>query len=124
MLRTNNADCLVAAAGSLPVEELLKQSPGLRQVIWVAERSSRQMEWNEVPEGVGGKAEIAVWHEIVDEKGASASSELPAPIPSEEQPGVTIVSRKADSSGYTRVVFTQKVGKLLLSRRVRALTRL
>lgn len=78
ILKDTNADMCVAAAGAIPLEGLLSKYSGLMQVIWVAERTSRHMEWNEIPEGVGGKADIAVWHEIIDEKGESSSSEPPA----------------------------------------------
>lgn len=114
MLQKHNADCLVAAAGSLALEKVLNQYSGLQQVLWVAERSSRHMEWNEVPEGVGGKAEIAVWHEITDEKGDQRVSSLPASIPEEELPSVFIVSKTPDSSDYSTVAFTQKVKRYSL----------
>ncbi len=77
ILRDTKADIFIAPAGALPLEGLLNSYSGLTQAIWVAERSSRHMEWNEVPEGVGGKADIAVWHDIIDEKRESASPEPP-----------------------------------------------
>jgi len=113
MLQEYNADCLVAAAGSVSLENALSQYSGLQQVLWVAERSSRHMEWNQVPEGVGGKAEIAVWHEIIDEKGEPRVSDVPASMPGEELPSIIIVSKRPDSSDYNMVAFTQKVIELL-----------
>ena len=123
MLKDSRADCIVAAAGSLPLEGLFNQYSGLRQVVWVAERSSRHMDWNEVPEGVGGKADIAVWHEIVDEKGDASSSELPASIPDEALSSIVIISNKPNSHDYSMVTFTQKVGTQSLNLKiVRVLT--
>ncbi len=113
MLREYNADCLVAAAGSVSLEKVLSQYSGLQQVVWVAERSSRHMEWNQVPEGVGGKAEIAVWHEIIEEKGDPRVSDVSASMPGEEMPSIVIVSKRPDSSDYNMVAFTQKVIELL-----------
>lgn len=114
MLQEHNADCLIAAAGSLALERVLNQYSGLQQVLLVAERSSRHMEWNEVPEGVGGKAEIAVWHEITGEKGVQRVSGLPVSMPEEELPSVFIVSKRPDSSDYSTVAFTQKVKRCFL----------
>lgn len=110
IVRDTSADCLIAAAGSLPLDDLLQLYPGLKHVIWVAERSSRHMDWNEVPEGVGGKAEIAVWHEIVEEKRSSASSDLPLRSPDSPTPNVTTVSVSTGNDSYEIVEFTQKVG--------------
>jgi len=115
MLQEYNADCLVAAAGSLSLEKVHSQYSGLQQVLWVAERSSRHMDWNEVPEGAGGKAEIAVWHEIIDDKREPRTSDLPASMPGEEPPSIVIVSKNPDSSDYSMVAFTQKVVELSCS---------
>ena len=61
------SDTLIASAGDLPLEKLQGLNIGLKQIIWVAEPSSRHMDWHEVPSGVGGKLDIGVWHEILDE---------------------------------------------------------
>ena len=110
ILTDTNADIFVAAAGAIPLEGLLKYHSGLKQVIWVAERSSRHMEWNEVPEGVGGKADIAVWHEIIDEKGDSISSELPGSLGGDVTQTVITVwqTDSAQPEVYELVDFTHK----------------
>lgn len=107
ILRESGPDCLVAAAGALPLEGLLQQYPNIRQVIWVAERSSRHMDWNEVPEGVGGKADIGVWHEIVGENRDSASSDLPSDT-EPSSPKAVIISKESSSEKYGAIEFTQK----------------
>ena len=105
-----NVDCIVAAAGSLPLEPLLRLHPGLKHIIWVAERSSRHMDWNEVPEGVGGKSEITVWHEIVEEKRSSAPVELPSRSSESSTPNIIIVSTGNPNLEQNEVVeYTQKV---------------
>ena len=109
ILRDSGSDCLVAAAGALPLEGLLQQYPNIRQVIWVAARSSRHMDWNEVPEGVGGKADIGVWHEIVGENRDSASADLPSDTADQSSPKVVIVSKESKREEYGTIELTQKV---------------
>ena len=110
IVKNTNTDCIIAAAGSLPLDGLLQLYPRLKHVIWVAERSSRHMDWNEVPEGVGGKVEIIVWHEIVEEKRNSAHAELPTTSPESLSPNVITVSvSAADPEKHEVVEFTQKV---------------
>ncbi|KAL9594538.1 MAG: hypothetical protein Q9219_006979 [cf. Caloplaca sp. 3 TL-2023] len=112
VLSATNADLLITAAGSVPLQGLLEQYPGLKQVIWVVERTSRHMDWNEVPEGVGGKAEIGVWHDIVEERRPSASSNLPAASAENAPNNITVVSKNESnrSTGFDIVEFTQEVG--------------
>ena len=107
MLKAAGVDCVIAAAGSFPLEGMLRIYPGLRHVIWVAEQSSRHMDWNEVPEGVGGKAEIAVWHEIVEEKRSTASAEVPPSLSDGASP--KIITLSTGSSGPKSIEFTQAV---------------
>ena len=109
ILVETKADILVAGAGSLPLQELLQKYPSLKQVIWVVERTSRHMDWNEVGEGEGGKAEIAVWHDIIDEK--QTSSELPGDIPEGTVTNVVMVTKDEWSAmdSYELTEFTQAV---------------
>lgn len=67
------------------------------------------MDWNEVGEGEGGKAEIAVWHNIIDEK--QPSSELPDDIPEGTATNVVMVTEDAWSAmdSYELTEFTQAV---------------
>lgn len=110
ILTETRAEVLIAGAGALSLNELLQKYRSLKQIIWVVERTSRHMDWNEVPEGVGGKADIAVWHDIIDEK-ASMPSELPTEIPGGAVPDVLCVVEDGISAldSYEIVTFTQKV---------------
>ena len=67
------------------------------------------MDWNEVGEGEGGKADIAVWHNIIDKK--QASSELPSDIPEGSVTNVVVVTEDAWSAvdSYELTEFTQAV---------------
>ena len=59
----------------------------LRHIIWVAKEGNRHMDWNVVPEGTGGKVEVVVWHELVEERKTLTSSEvLPLDKESSVQP--------------------------------------
>lgn len=116
ILTETKADVLVAGAGAVPLNELLRHYPSLKQVIWVVERTSRHMDWNEVPEGAGGKADIAAWHDIIDEKG-STSAELPTEVPGGTLPNIIMVAEDSMSAfdSYEVVEFTQKVCQICLS---------
>ena len=79
----------------------------------MVERTSRHIDWNEVGEGEGGKAEIAVWHNIIEEKQASA--ELPGDIPEGNSNSVVMVTEDAWSAmdSYELTEFTQAVRHIL-----------
>lgn len=92
------------------MKDLIKKYPSLRQVIWVVARTSRHMDWNEVPEGEGGKADIAVWHDIVDEK-SNGIADMAGDGPGSAVPNLVMLSEDGTkgSSGYEVVEYTQKV---------------
>ncbi|KAL8665345.1 MAG: hypothetical protein Q9168_007720 [Polycauliona sp. 1 TL-2023] len=107
ILKTTHADTFVTAAGSISLQGLMEQHPGLKQVVWVVEQTSRHMDWNEIPEGVGGKAEIAVWHDIIEERKSSASTDPPADNAEKPPPNVITVS-PSTSKQYDVVEFTHQ----------------
>lgn len=111
LLNRTQANVLVAAAGTIPIKELSKNYSGLKQVVWVVERLSRHMDWNEIPEGFGGKADVLAWHDIVDQK-ESDSSEVPADVTGSKQPSIVTVSQSHGSGidDYEIVEFTSEVG--------------
>lgn len=113
LLKDTKADSILVGAGVVPLDELLEQYPDLKQVIWVVARDSRHLDWNEVPEGEGGKADIAVWHEIIDES-ESPLSELPMDLLDNNLPNVVILSKIGSSGVWDIVELTQKVSALLL----------
>ena len=110
ILLETKADILIAGAGGVPLNDLIRKYPNLKQVIWVVERTSRHMDWNEVPEGEGGKADIAVWHDIIDEQTSSAS-DLPQEVPGGANPNIVTVAEDSTSAfdSYEIVELTQKV---------------
>lgn len=77
MLRRSAADTVVTAPGAFPFDPVVKAYPALRQVIWVVDEGSAHMDWNEVPQGMGGSVNVATWQEILREAPAEAAKELP-----------------------------------------------
>lgn len=110
ILEKTRSDALIAGAGSVPLNTLVKRYQGLNQVIWVVPGSSRHLDWNEVSEGEGGKADISTWHDVIVQGGEAASSELPASEPGSQTPNVILVSEPTDKvHDYEIVGFTQTV---------------
>ncbi|EGC47090.1 conserved hypothetical protein [Histoplasma capsulatum var. duboisii H88] len=79
-LAMTSVDLLIAEAGTLELSALLQGAPSLRSTIWVANHGSRHMDWSQVPEGIGGDIEVAVWHELVKDKKALVGTEVPATV--------------------------------------------
>jgi hypothetical protein len=70
-------DFLSAEAGAVDVEAVIAACPSLCHIILVAKEGNRHMDWNVIPEGTGGKVEVVVWHELVDERKTLTSSDVP-----------------------------------------------
>lgn len=107
LIRTG-ADSLVAAAGSLPLADVGKGVSGLRQVIWTVEKTSRHMDWNEVPEGIGGKIDVSVWHELVQDQKNGSPTLPPGP---DKTAGVVFLWQEAVGKAAEVVEFTQQVSR-------------
>jgi len=106
LLVQTGADTLVAEAGSFPLADISQGAPGLGSIIWTVEKTSRHMDWSEVPEGIGGKIDVAVWHELVQEQ-KNADASLPAT--SGKPPGVVFLWQEAVGKPAEVVEFTQQV---------------
>lgn len=109
ILREFGADTLIASAGALPLESVQDFKVSLRQIVWVAEANSRHMDWHEVPAGVGGKTEIAIWHEILEE---STGEDLPEDDISEASMAKVVFAMPVhdDNEGKLELIeFEQKV---------------
>ncbi|KAK5993408.1 hypothetical protein PT974_06838 [Cladobotryum mycophilum] len=81
MLRRSAVDTVVTAPGSFPLDAVAKAYPSLRQLIWVVDEGSSHLDWNEVPEGMGGSVNVATWQDILRDAPAGSSTELPAADP-------------------------------------------
>ncbi|ORX97438.1 hypothetical protein BCR34DRAFT_165824 [Clohesyomyces aquaticus] len=106
LMSRTGADSLIAEAGSLPLADVSKGVPALRQVIWTVEKTSRHMDWNEVPEGIGGKIDVSVWHQLVQDQKSSAV-ELPKDSTT-KAPNVIFLWQEAVGKPAEIVEFTQQ----------------
>jgi len=106
LLNQTKADSLIAEAGSLPLADVGKSVSGLRQVIWTVEKTSRHMDWNEVPEGIGGKIDVSVWHQLVQDQKNTAAS---LPSDTDKAPGVVFLWQETVGKPAEVVEFTQNV---------------
>ncbi|KAI9721668.1 MAG: hypothetical protein M1828_005036 [Chrysothrix sp. TS-e1954] len=82
LVQQAGADYLIAAAGSLPLSDLKQQIPGIKEVLWVVEKSSRQMDWSEPTQGA------YTMHELIETKLGSARNALPESDPKEAVPNI------------------------------------
>ena len=106
LLVRTKADGLIAEAGSVPLADVTKGAPGLRQIIWTVEKTSRHMDWSEVPEGIGGKIDVSVWHELVqDQKNSTAV----LPTSTEKAANVVFLWQEVNGKNAEIVEFTQQV---------------
>ncbi|KAF1991209.1 hypothetical protein K402DRAFT_369142 [Aulographum hederae CBS 113979] len=106
LLRETNADALVAQAGSLPLSDVIKSGSSLQQVIWVVEKTSRHVDWTEVPGDVGGKTEVCVWHDLVADH--RNGSELPKDIPGGKLGGLVTIWQDQPGAEGEIVEFSQQ----------------
>lgn len=112
LLQTTKADALVAQAGSIPLADVTRSVPGLRQIVWTVEKTSRHMDWSEVPEGIGGKVDVSVWHELVQD---SKHTDDVLPSDGGKAPGVVFLWQEAVGKPAEIVEFTQQVGRYILA---------
>ncbi|KAL3481814.1 hypothetical protein BJX99DRAFT_243481 [Aspergillus californicus] len=89
LLKKAQADSLIAEAGALDLTLVAGNNKQLSHVIWVAKLGSRHMDWNDVPKGVKGHLDVAVWHELVDERKDLAGLDVPEWDPSSPSPSLT-----------------------------------
>ncbi|KAJ6784453.1 hypothetical protein PWT90_09547 [Aphanocladium album] len=111
MLRRAAVDTVITATGVFPFDAVVKAYPGLRQLIWVVDQGSAHMDWNEVPEGIGGSVSVATWQDVVRDAPADAGRELPAAAESDKDTVGDVVtfwqSGKPGAEQQEMVRFTQ-----------------
>lgn len=82
------------------------------------------MEWDEIPEGIGGRVGISVWHEIVDEKKGAVGAQLPANAQGEVVPGLTTFWATNEDPVGQMTEFSQKVKCINITHSASVLTTL
>jgi hypothetical protein len=108
LLAKTKADVLIAEAGSLPLAEVSKGHKSLKQVLWVVEKTSRHMDWTEVPDDIGGKIEVLVWHQLVQD--SQGTSPAVPDIKSDDLGQIVTVWLGKPGSTPEIVEFTHRVG--------------
>ncbi|KAH8702238.1 hypothetical protein BGW36DRAFT_336653 [Talaromyces proteolyticus] len=115
-LKKAEAHALVAEAGAVDLTIVTKGNAQLKQVIWVAKQGSRHMDWNDVPEGIGGNVDVSVWHEVVKDKKTLTDTEVPAYDPKTETPSLSAIwSSSGEFIEYQRHNLVSAIGALLSS---------
>ncbi|PVI04339.1 hypothetical protein DM02DRAFT_611596 [Periconia macrospinosa] len=105
LLNHADVDSLISNAGAIPLEDVKKGVSGLRNIVWTVEKPKRHMDWNEVPEGIGGKIDVSVWHQLVqDQKNASTS----LPQDAGKAPNVVFLWQEAVGKPAQIIEFTQQ----------------
>lgn len=87
-MKQTSPEVLIAEAGTLDVEKVVASCPSLKHIIWVTKAGSEHMDWNEVPEGIGGRLGVSVWKDLIEEHGSN-SEVPPYDKDAEEVPPVT-----------------------------------
>lgn len=73
------------------------------------------MDWDEVPEGIGGKVDVNSWHALVQDNVSQTTTELPKEVHS-KMPGRLITIWQDKPGGESEIVeFTQNVSSRELS---------
>ncbi|KAI1266618.1 hypothetical protein F5Y18DRAFT_425863 [Xylariaceae sp. FL1019] len=106
MLQQSGADTVVTSPGAFPFDTVVKSYPALRQLIWVVDEGNKHLDWNEVPQGMGGKVNVSTWQDILNDNPQTAGTELPAANAKSVAPDV-IMFWKTPDSVEEMVQFTQ-----------------
>ncbi|KAK3378523.1 hypothetical protein B0H63DRAFT_250170 [Podospora didyma] len=106
MLRRSAADTVVTIPGSFPFDTVVKSYPSLRQLVWVVDEGSSHMDWNEVPQGTGGRVNVSTWQDIVSDSPVDAGKELPALKDQKDPRDVTVFWQSNNGLPEEMVRFT------------------
>ncbi|MCJ1313205.1 hypothetical protein MMC25_006882 [Agyrium rufum] len=102
MLRDSKAQTLLAPAGVVPLEIVKRKCPSVKQIIWVVEKTSRQMDWKS-----SSSHKVSLWHEIVDQASEDASDSPPTDATT-ELGDLVFVEPRSGSKSFDVVEYSQK----------------
>lgn len=108
ILSNTDFDTLVAEAGTVALDELLARHKSLRRIIWVTKAGSSHLDWDEVPEGIGGNVEVNTWSTLIEEKKAGASNEVPG-LDKDNEPLPVYAFWQNKSGKHDVIEYSQKV---------------
>ena len=97
------ADFLIAAAGTIPLDDVKSHCKDVQQIMWVVEKTSRHMDWNEIDE----KITSSVWHEVVEQHSTAETDTLPENGEGDKVPDLVIVWLNKTTTAGEAVSFTQ-----------------
>lgn len=103
LVQLGGADTLITEAGSVSETSIKEKCPGVKKVIWVVEKTSRQMDWSDPDQG------LYCWHELVEQRSATATSKLPDDAEGDNAPDLMTVWLNDGSASGELVSFSQKV---------------
>ncbi|KAK6434932.1 hypothetical protein LTR95_008882 [Oleoguttula sp. CCFEE 5521] len=108
LLRETKADTVIAAAGSLPLEELSAQLKGsVHTVVEIVEATSQHMDWGGTPKAVQGKLTVEAWHVILRDQGEWEKVELPKYSKTDPKKSIIAVNQPSDvTKDFTSTTFT------------------
>ncbi|EEP78994.1 conserved hypothetical protein [Uncinocarpus reesii 1704] len=98
-LQQAKADFLIAEAGAVDLQVLSKARTSLKNVVWVTKGGNKHLDWNQEPNEFDGRVKVAVWNDLVKEKGKFVGSELPPSDPKMPAPSVTTLWSSATGPG-------------------------
>lgn len=102
LLKLTDADFLIAAAGSIPSKDINEQCKNVKEVMWVVEETSRDVDWTDASEG------ISSWHEVVDERTKESSSDLPTASTDDQPPDIVTLWLDESQTTGELVSFSQR----------------
>jgi acyl-CoA synthetase (AMP-forming)/AMP-acid ligase II len=108
MLRQSGADTVVTVSGAFPLDSVVKSYPSLKQLIWVVEQGSSHLDWNEVPEGFGGKVNVSTWQDIIHDSPTAAGAELPSETDNKGTSDVIFFWKSKSGAQEELIQFTQR----------------
>ncbi|KAI1332149.1 hypothetical protein F5Y16DRAFT_358636 [Xylariaceae sp. FL0255] len=107
MLQQSGADTVITSPGAFPFDGVVKSYPALRQLIWVVDQGASHLDWNEVPQGMGGKVNVSTWQDILNDSPQTAGTELPASDPKSTAEDVIMFWKAKAGTKEEMVQFTQ-----------------
>ncbi|TGJ79366.1 hypothetical protein E0Z10_g9387 [Xylaria hypoxylon] len=107
MLQQSGADTVVTCPGTFPFDSVVKSYPVLRQLIWVVDEGNKHLDWNEVPQGMGGKVNVSTWQDILNDSPQPSGADLPSIDSQAAAPDVIMFWTSKTDSIEEMVRFTQ-----------------
>lgn len=96
------SELLIAAAGSVDINDIRQHCPNLKHVVWVVEEASRDMDWTDPSKGE------SAWHELVADNASQATSDLPTSTPNDPIPDLVTIWQNERKTAGELVKFTQR----------------